>query len=418
MIRLLLAGAFVHFKTAEQSDLHLPGYEEVSKLFANFQLRWVQAASEIKNHLWSSCFPPPVEGKWWYETLESSSLTDQFEFLYGIISSNNVDVGIVPAFVMNVPIAVVAPPAVADLLGFAGKFMPSLNYQRTLFIGSPFSDEGTVGLVRPLHLGQVSEHIHKAAKTMARKLKAPMIVWKDFAPDTHPHLDRLAQKMGLFKIASFPGAILHLKEGAGIEQYFESLKRSRRQKLRKKIRRSSELVDLAATVESTIDQATMERVFELFWQTYTKGKTKFERLGIEFFQEIAKTDVVRWVLLRDAKSGELVAFMLCFQVGKRIINKFIGIDYSKDSEWFLYFRLWEAAVKWASSQEVTELQSGQTGYSAKIEVGHELVSLNNYCQHSQPLIHQIFSEVAKKVSWSSLDHDLAVYVKAHQEASD
>jgi hypothetical protein len=385
-------------------------------LFANFQLRWVKAASEIKSHLWSACFPPPIEGKWWYETLECSALADQFEFLYGVISSNNVDVGIVPAFVMNVPIAVVAPPVVAEFLGFAGKFMPSLNYQRTLFIGSPFSDEGTVGLVRPLQLGQVTELIHGAAKAMARKLKAPMIVWKDFAPDTHVQLDRLAQKMGLFKIASFPGATVHLEEGAGIEKYFDSLKRSRRQKLRKKLRRSAELVDLVSTVETTIDQPTIEQVYKLFWQTYTKGKTKFEHLGIEFFQEIAKTDVARWVLLRDAKSGELVAFMLCFQVGKRIINKFIGLDYERDSEWFLYFRLWEAAIKWASSQKVTEFQSGQTGYSAKIEVGHELVSLNNYCQHSQPIIHQIFSQVAKKVSWSSLDSDLAIYVKAHHEA--
>ncbi|MHB8744469.1 MAG: hypothetical protein ACYC9L_15290, partial [Sulfuricaulis sp.] len=108
-----------------------------------------------------------------------------------------------------------------------------------------------------------------------------------------------------------------------------------------------------------------------------------------------------------------VAFMLCFKLGDHVINKFIGIDYQKPKEWFLYFRLWAAAVDWSLAQGAKSIQSGQTGYAPKIEIGHELVPLTNYCAHSNPLIHWIYATVTKTVNWNTLDEDLAIYLKAY-----
>ncbi|MCX7172217.1 MAG: hypothetical protein NTY41_18585, partial [Proteobacteria bacterium] len=96
-----------------------------------------------------------------------------------------------------------------------------------------------------------------------------------------------------------------------------------------------------------------------------------------------------------------------------VINKFVGIDYARPREWLLYFRLWEAALDWALSRGARSIQSGQTGYAPKIELGHRLVSLTNYCSHRNPLIHLIYAQVAKTVSWATLDQDLARYLKAH-----
>ena len=53
-----------------------------------------------------------------------------------------------------------------------------------------------------------------------------------------------------------------------------------------------------------------------------------------------------------------------------------------------------------------EIQSGQTGYRAKLDVGHELVPLNNFFRYRNPLIQIIASFLAKRISWSSLDDDL------------
>jgi hypothetical protein len=109
----------------------------------------------------------------------------------------------------------------------------------------------------------------------------------------------------------------------------------------------------------------------------------------------------------------MVAQMLCFVQGRHVINKFIGLDYERPREWSLYFRLWDATVEWAGGIGAIEIQSGQTGYRAKIEMGHTLVPLTNHCRHRNPLVHWIYAKVAATVSWHTLDPDLALYLKAH-----
>ena len=51
----------------------------------DFSVAFVSSATEIDSALWDSCFPPAIEGRWWYDTLERSGLGDQFTFLYAVI---------------------------------------------------------------------------------------------------------------------------------------------------------------------------------------------------------------------------------------------------------------------------------------------------------------------------------------------
>jgi hypothetical protein len=107
----------------------------------------------------------------------------------------------------------------------------------------------------------------------------------------------------------------------------------------------------------------------------------------------------------------MVAFRLCFDMGERLISMFIGMDYSRPKEWMLFFRLWEAAVDVALSRGFTSIVSGRSSYEVKIETGHKLVALNNYCRHSNILLHTVYRIVAQRVDWASLDEALARLVK-------
>ena len=51
-------------------------------------IRFVGSQAEIPAALWDACFPPPLEGRWWYETLEASGLEDQFTFAYAVIEQD------------------------------------------------------------------------------------------------------------------------------------------------------------------------------------------------------------------------------------------------------------------------------------------------------------------------------------------
>lgn len=107
--------------------------------------------------------------------------------------------------------------------------------------------------------------------------------------------------------------------------------------------------------------------------------------------------------------------MLCFHLDDHVINKFIGIDYEAPRDWFIYFRLWIEFVNWSYKIGAKTIQSGQTAYPAKIETGHQLIPLTNFCKHRNILIHKIYKKIAGFVNWDTLDHDLAIYLKAYPE---
>lgn len=375
-------------------------------------VRWVQSADAIPEELWEQCFPPPLEGRWWYAALERAGIDDQFTFFYALLMRGGNSIGIAPAFLMDVPLDIVAPPSLARLLRSLGAYFPRLRYQRTFFIGSPCSDEGTVGLAPGVRLRDVAAVLHEAARERAREAGASAIVWKDFPDTMSEDLSVLCKDASLFQLVSYPGTIVPRLEGS-FEGYLKTLNAAKRNSLKRKLKRSRSMGTLDVSVIQHPDELLQDEIFNLFWQNYLKGKTRFERLTPQFFRRIAGEDVSHFILLRMPRTGKLVAFMLCFRLGARVINKFIGLDYMYAKDWYLYFRLWQEAIAWAAQSGASDLQSGQTGYMAKLDLGHKLVPLTNYCMHCNPFIHRIVAFAARYISWSTLDDDLEIYLRAH-----
>ncbi|MFX8864366.1 hypothetical protein ABTM79_19685, partial [Acinetobacter baumannii] len=79
---------------------------------------------------------------------------------------------------------------------------------------------------------------------------------------------------------------------------------------------------------------------------------------------------------------------------------------------YLYFRLFEEFLVWATSRGAKWLRSGQTGYQAKLELGHTLVPLSNFARNRTGLLNLIYAAVGKTITWSSLDADLKLHVEA------
>ncbi len=380
-------------------------------------VQWVDSEKEIPVNLWCKCFRPELEGRFWYACLEHCGIEDQFQFAYGLLYRGSEPIGIAPTFLMNVPVELIAPPLLVKLIRLVpliGQLCPFLVCQKTLFVGSPCADEGTIGLVPGVTLTQVVPQLQDALQKRAAELKAPMIVWKDFSQSDCRQLKPLCASHGMFRVPSYPGTSLRILPG-GMEEYYKNLKSSRRHNLKKKLRRSQALAALDVEIVQRPSQEVLDEIFALFWQTYEKGKTKFERLNIRFFQLIAEYDTSFFVLLRDRGNGKLLSFMLCFHLGERVINKFVGFDYSVAADIYLYARLWDAALAWVISTGVQEFQSGQTGYRSKIDLGNYLIPLTNFGKHSNSIINFVYAQIARTISWKTIDSDLEVHLKAHPD---
>ncbi len=374
----------------------------------SISIRWVPTAADVSADLWAACFPPPLEGRWWYAALEAAGLVDQFTFGYAVLEDAGKPIGLAPTFLMDVPLDVIAPDRLAHVVRVVGRYVRFLRYQRTLFVGSPCADEGTVGLVPGVHLADVVGPLQDALDARAKQLAASMIVYKDFAAHD---VAALGGERRLFRVSSYPGTRVSL--AGGYDGYLRSLDAERRHKLKKKVRRGQDAVPTVATVVGHPDAATLAEVWPLFWQTYLKGRTKFEQLTPAFFDAIAQEPAAHFVLLRHA--GRLAAFMLCFDCRPRMVNKFIGLDYALAADGNLYFQLWAAAAAWAADAGFAEVQSGQTGYRFKLDVGNGLVPLTNFARHRNPWTHRLFAWQARGITWATIDPDLKQYLAAHPD---
>ncbi len=376
-------------------------------------VRFVASEAEIGGDLWAACFPPPLEGRWWYHALERGGLEDQFTFFYALVEEAGRPVGIAPAFLMDMDIALVLPAAVLPLFRLAGRVWPAALYQRTLFVGSPCSDEGTVGLLPGVDRRAALLVLQQAFEAECRRRRASMLVWKDVPQAGADDMAWLSGHARLFPATSFPGAEADLP-GPDKAAFYAALKGSRRYSLNRKLKRSRQLADLRAEVVRQPDAALLRQIFALFWQTFERATTRFETLTPAVFEALSVLPESHFMLLRHPDDGRPVAFMLCFVQGDHVINKFIGLDYACPRDWSLYFRLWDEVVGWASGLGARVIQSGQTSYRAKVDMGHRLVPLTNYCRHVNPLIHWVYGKVAASIGWASLDEDLATYLKTYK----
>lgn len=380
-------------------------------------ITFVPSCDDIPAELWQACFQPPREGVWWYRALERCGIEEQFTFFYGLIRADGEPVGIAPCFVTNVPLELVVPEAVMRLLAIPGKLFPRLLTQPTLFVGSPCSDEGWIGTLPGIDRRAVLLAVQDAVTAEARRRRIGMQVWKDFPAEVRHEMAWLAESRRLFALPSYPNALARFPSESK-EDYFSSLKGSRRHQLKKKLRQSAERVEVDVSVIQNPPASVLDEVWELFQQTFDQAEVQFERLNRRFFDLVSAEPQAHFILLRERASQQLITFMMCFEVGDLVINKFIGFDYTKPKEWLLYFRLWEAALDWALARGARAIQSGQTCYQPKIEQGHDLMPLFNYGRHANPLMHLIYAKVAKTITWETLDEGLARYVKAHPEAAE
>ena len=387
----------------------------MSAVAAALAIRWHAATSGVAAELWDTVFPLPWEGRFWFDAIQAGTAPGQFTCLYGELLRGADPIGIVPAFVFDVPLRLVIPPALARIvLPFARGPLRGLRSQRTFFIGNIAGEEGHVGLLPGESLQALAAFIHAEARAKARSLRAPMLVWKDFPAEDRTALDGLVEARTAFRIPSFPGTRIALLPG-GYDAFLARQRSDRRHRIRSKLRKGAAFVALHAEVVSQPGHADLATLFALFEQTRARATTEFETLTPAFFREIAASPLARFLVLRE-DGGRIVAFMLLLDLGTRIVNQFIGLDRALLEPGRLYFRLHAAACDWAAATGAPALFSGQTGYMAKLDMGHELVPLWNYCEHEGALPGAVFRRVAAGIRWDTLDPQLAEYFRAHPEA--
>jgi predicted N-acyltransferase len=357
-----------------------------------FHCTCVDTISSIKKEDWDAFFGNCPEGYWFYETLEQSRLAE-FSFHYLLAYRQERLTAILPFFTADFSADTVLEPGARKLVGAVRAVAPRFLVFKTLFCGSPFGEQGLLGLA--------ADVCDKEAmvQAMARELKAickrrglALLIFKDFSDADTPVLD-LLHGQGFFKTDSFPSAIIDLPYKT-FDDYLASLGNGARKDLRRKLKKARAAGALTTQVVESVDEI-IDDIYRLYMNTYNAGATKFEKLTKEFFLKAAEKAGPGCRYFLYYINGKLAAFNLCFVHGDLLIDKFIGFDYDIARQYSLYFVSWCVNIQWCIENGITGYQVGQTDYDPKTYLGCRLVPLYAYVRHTSGIVNRFLQVLAK-----------------------
>ncbi len=208
----------------------------------------------------------------------------------------------------------------------------------------------------------------------------PLLIVKDI-PQRSPLLDKasnayadaLAQaciRRGGLIVEGQALAYLPLDFGS-IDEYLARFSRSRRKDIRRKLGTREEVtVEVLDTGDPYFEHPDVLAAFyALYLSVYQQSEIHFDLLGADFFRAV----------LQDARSGgkvfvyrhhgELVGYNLCFIVGNKLVDKYIGLAYPQARALNLYFLSWITNLEYALAHGLEHYVTGWTDPQIKAYLG-------------------------------------------------
>jgi predicted N-acyltransferase len=362
----------------------------------------LDSISAISPQDWRQLFGNTAEGYDFFQSLESSSLRE-FSFYYALVYQQERLILIAPLFVSDFNLDIAADNGLLKnfILGLR-KIFPRFMTVKTLFCGSPFGENGSIGILPEAESKNAAVlELVKAMDNFCAQKRIPLIMFKDFL-DADKTLFQPLLHQGFFEEGSFPNVIISLAFKS-VEEYFQSLGYHTRKDLRRKIKKATSVGGLEVKIVDSVENI-IDDIYRLYLNTYNAGNVKFEKLTKEFFINVARFMQPKTKFFLYYSEGKLVAFNLCFVHKDTLIDKFIGFDYGLAHKYNLYFFSWYYNVEWCLKNSISFYQVGQTDYYQKLKLGGRVIPLYVYLRHLNPaanLALRILARLIKSVDFGT-----------------
>lgn len=343
----------------------------------------VTSIKTIQKEEWGAIFGDLPEGYRFFKTLEESGL-EEFSFCYVLLYRSGELAAIAPLFMADFYVDSILEERVGRTIRLVRRAIPRFMVLRTLFCGSPFGEQGVLGIRRDEPEPQaVMGVLAGALDALCRERNASLVVFKDFPEADTGLLEPLASQ-GFFKAESFPSVVVELPFHS-MDDYFKSLGQATRKSLRRTLKKSHARAEIMVRVLDGVADC-IDEVYRLYEQTYNAGATKFEHLTRDFFIRVAENFGSDCKYFLYYVNGRLAAFNLCLVHRDLLIDKFIGFDYEVSREYGLYFVSWCHNVEWCLRNGIRRYQVGQTDYGPKLQLGGRCLPLQAYVRHTSRVV--------------------------------
>ena len=361
---------------------------------ATLRTEVIATVDQIPRSDWDRLFGDLAEGYDFYRVLEQSKL-EGFSFAYALVHLNGHIALIAPIFLADFDLVIGVDGLPGRLIRMGRRVYPRLLRARTLFCGSPFGEQGALGVADVANPTALIKSLVGILEELCREKGLRFILFKDYSRATS-RLLRSLETMGFMRGESFPNVVVDLPF-ATMDAYLASLTAGTRRNLRRKVRQAHAAGRIKVTETQDVS-AVIDEIYALYLKTYDAGTIHFEKLTPQYFIEVSRrmTDSTRFFLYYF--EGRLICFNLCFLHGDHLIDKFLGMDYSVTRKINLYDYTWSHNIQWCLARGVRHYQVGQTDYADKLRLGGRLLPLGYHARHLNPLANLVLKGMARLIT--------------------
>lgn len=302
-------------------------------------------------------FPDHPEGLRFYRLFGRANV-DGFKLGCLVVRRDDRVISTVPYFVMRFALNTMLPEGMMKRL-LAGVSL------RIACVGHPSADIGRIA-------GEASAEVLACVNRELAK-HAPLVCYKGFGPDLP--LPRFARVSGL------PVPALAVSP-----RYWSTLGTRKRSDLKRKLKFSTRL---RFEEYDGLPGQYVDRVIELYLNTYRRAAVTFERLNRAYFVETAP--ISKYLLFFEGNL--LIGFAQTLCGNGKMIHKYVGMDYERNRRYRLYFALYLRAIDICIRDGLTLLDSGVTAYDFKCYLGSEMHDTWLYYQHQSPLLNALLKHL-------------------------
>ena len=367
------------------------------------------SVTEIARADWERCLPDEAEG-WDYYAACETCLPDRSHPIAISVSRNSEVIAVAPLFYLEHRLDSALHGRVRKLTDALSRLWRGLLAVRVIGLGSPYAERCHFGCAPGLSPSERNEALGRmlhALEDYAASAGIALTVVKDLvARDARTLADPL-ERLGYAPLHSLPLAVLELP--ATTDDYLARLSKATRKDVRRKLRKASDVT--VETVEDTTGiAADMERLYRSTQLRSALDYGDLEVLPAGYFEALSNLPPGRMAVKLYRVRGQLLAFNLLFFERDRVIDKFIGIDYELARGYDIYVLSWMENVHEALRRSARCLQTGQTAYRRKIQLGSRLAPCVVYFRHRSAPVHAVLRVVARWLAFDRHDPELRDYL--------
>lgn len=278
---------------------------------------------------------------------------------------------------------------------------------RVAFAGSPVTEYAPVPqgisafrLVRKLR----GEFGRRHAMTVVKDLPHDSPLLSKADNDRADAILQACLKQGFFAVEGLPLAYVPI-DFADVNAYLGRLPKSARRYVQRRLRTREQMtVQRIATGEAFADDARVAAYYALYREVHDNSDITFDCLTLPFFAALLRNERSAGFVFeyRHAESGDLLGWNLCFEVGGRLVDKYVGLSYPISREMNLYFVSWIVNLEYALERGLTHYVAGVTSGEVKALLGASFTPTRHAVYVRNPLLRLFMRRFSH---WFSMSDD-------------